>query len=105
MRSERAEAIEVRPQVERAYNEKIQYKLGRAIWSTGGCKSWYLDPRTGRNTTLWPGFAYKFRQATSIFSMDDYFAFTSAPGTTIAHTASPHSVHGSAQAAASADVT
>ncbi|MDP9650108.1 flavin-containing monooxygenase [Paraburkholderia caledonica] len=105
MRSERAEAIEVRPQVERAYNEKIQHKLGRAIWSTGGCKSWYLDPRTGRNTTLWPGFAYKFRQATSIFSMDDYFAFTSAPGTTNAHTASPHSVHGSAQAAASADVT
>ena len=66
---------------------------------------WYLDPGTGRNTTLWPGFAYKFRQATSIFSMDDYFAFTSAPGTTIAHAASPHSVHGSAQAAASADVT
>jgi len=79
MRDERADAIEVRPHVERTYNEQIQQKLGRAIWSTGGCKSWYLDPKTGRNTTLWPGFAYKFRQATSTFSMDDYLAYASAP--------------------------
>ncbi|MFM0003347.1 NAD(P)/FAD-dependent oxidoreductase [Paraburkholderia dipogonis] len=79
MRAERADAIEVRPQVERAYNERIQQKLGRAIWSTGGCKSWYLDPATGKNTALWPGFAYKFRQATSTFSMGDYLAYSPAP--------------------------
>ncbi|RFU44130.1 NAD(P)/FAD-dependent oxidoreductase [Paraburkholderia sp. DHOC27] len=78
MRSERAAAIEVRPQVERAYNERIQQQLGRAIWSTGGCKSWYLDPNTGNNTTLWPGFAFRFRQATRRFSMEDYFAYAPA---------------------------
>jgi cation diffusion facilitator CzcD-associated flavoprotein CzcO len=76
MKTERTAAIEVRPQVERAYNEQIQQRLGRAIWSTGGCKSWYLDPKTGKNTTLWPGFAFRFRQATSTFSMGDYFAYT-----------------------------
>jgi cation diffusion facilitator CzcD-associated flavoprotein CzcO len=78
MQRERAAAIEVRPQVERVYNEQIQQKLGRAIWSTGGCKSWYLDPRTGKNTTLWPGFAFRFRQATRRFSMGDYFAYAPA---------------------------
>jgi hypothetical protein len=79
MRDDCADAIEVRPHVERTYNEQIQQKLGRAIWSTGGCKSWYLDPKTGKNTTLWPGFAYKFRQATRTFRMDDYLAYSSTP--------------------------
>ncbi|CAH2923957.1 MAG: Cyclohexanone monooxygenase (EC [uncultured Paraburkholderia sp.] len=106
MQSERAEAIEVRPQVERAYNEQIQQKLARAIWSTGGCKSWYLDPRTGKNTTLWPGFAYRFRQATRTFSMDDYFAYSPAPQTVNAHAAAPSSarVHANT-AAASAEAS
>ncbi|WP_027800027.1 flavin-containing monooxygenase [Paraburkholderia dilworthii] len=102
MRAERAEAIEVRPHVERAYNERIQQKLGRAIWSTGGCKSWYLDPKTGRNTTLWPGFAYKFRQATSTFSMDDYFAYAPASPTVSMHAVSSQSAHAHGNAAASA---
>ncbi|MBW0448195.1 NAD(P)/FAD-dependent oxidoreductase [bacterium M00.F.Ca.ET.228.01.1.1] len=104
MQSQRAEAIEVRPQVEHAYNQQIQQKLGRAIWSTGGCKSWYLDPRTGKNTTLWPGFAYRFRQATSTFSMDDYFAYSPAPQVATTQAAAPHSarVHGNAAAAESA---
>ncbi|MEQ5843367.1 NAD(P)/FAD-dependent oxidoreductase [Paraburkholderia acidicola] len=75
MRTERATAVEVRPQVEHAYNEKIQKQLDRAIWSTGGCTSWYLDPRSGKNTTLWPGFTWRFRQATSSFSMGDYYAY------------------------------
>ncbi|CAG9241622.1 flavin-containing monooxygenase [Paraburkholderia caribensis] len=79
MQRENAAAIEVRPQVERDYNERIQQKLGRAIWSVGGCKSWYLDPRNGRNTTLWPGFAYRFRKATSTFRLDDYYAYAHAP--------------------------
>jgi cation diffusion facilitator CzcD-associated flavoprotein CzcO len=87
MRSERAAAIEVRPHVERAYNERIQQQLGRAIWSIGGCKSWYLDPNTGKNTTLWPGFTWRFRRATSTFSMDDYFAY--APTAPTAQPAMP----------------
>jgi hypothetical protein len=58
--------------VEARYNERIQSKLGRAIWSVGGCKSWYLDPRNGRNTTLWPGFTWRFRRATAHFSLADY---------------------------------
>ncbi|WP_322062790.1 NAD(P)/FAD-dependent oxidoreductase [Paraburkholderia sp. J63] len=72
MKQDRADAIEVREQVEARYNARIQEKLARAIWSVGGCKSWYLDPRNGKNTTLWPGFTWRFRQATAHFSMADY---------------------------------
>ncbi|MBI0329961.1 flavin-containing monooxygenase [Burkholderia plantarii] len=78
MERERAEAVEVRPLVEADYNRRLQQRLGRAIWSTGGCKSWYLDPRSGRNTTLWPGFTWRFRQATAHFSIADYQAYLAA---------------------------
>lgn len=75
MRVERSEAVEVRPLVEAQFNHDLQGRLKKAIWSTGGCKSWYLDPRTGKNTTLWPGFTWRFRQATARFSMADYHAY------------------------------
>ncbi|WP_345814675.1 NAD(P)/FAD-dependent oxidoreductase [Paraburkholderia sp. PREW-6R] len=95
----RVAAIEVRPHVERAYNERIQQKLGRAIWSTGGCTSWYLDPKTGRNTTLWPGFAYRFRQAARTFRMTDYLAYVPAPRAVNAPTDSPQPVQAGGHAA------
>jgi cation diffusion facilitator CzcD-associated flavoprotein CzcO len=65
-------ALEVCSGVERAYNARIQRRLSRAVWTAGGCKSWYLDPRSGRNTVLWPGFAFRFRQATRVFRREDY---------------------------------
>lgn len=64
--------VEVKPQVESAYNLRLQEKLKRAIWSTGGCQSWYLDPRTGKNTTLWPGSTWRFKQLTRHFALKDY---------------------------------
>lgn len=75
MKADKADSIEVRPQVEARYNERIQQKLGRAVWSVGGCKSWYIDPRNGKNTTLWPGFTWRFRRATARFSIADYQVF------------------------------
>ncbi|WP_017905871.1 flavin-containing monooxygenase [Pseudomonas asplenii] len=72
MRDQRIRALEVRPQVERQYNSRLQQQLKRAIWSTGGCRSWYLDPRTGKNTTLWPGSTWRFRQVTRHFELRDY---------------------------------
>ena len=45
------------------YNADVQAKLGRSVWNSGGCRSWYLDA-AGRNTTLWPDFTFRFRRAT-----------------------------------------
>lgn len=52
-------SIEVRPSVERAYNEEIQRKLAGSVWNTGGCASWYLDAN-GRNSTIFPGFTWQY---------------------------------------------
>ena len=40
------------------------------MWASG-CKSWYVND-SGKNTTLWPGFTFRYRQATSSFKLADY---------------------------------
>ncbi len=57
--STRARALDVRPEAQRAYNDRLQERLERLVWSEGGCVSWYLDDQ-GRNRTLWPGFTFEF---------------------------------------------
>ena len=66
-----ASTVEVRPEVEAAYNEHVQSQMARTVWSTGGCASWYVDAH-GRNTSLWPDFTFVFRQKTHRFHAGDY---------------------------------
>jgi len=54
----RADAIEVSEAAQRRYNDALQRRLHRAVWSEGGCDSWYLDA-AGVNRTLWPGFTFE----------------------------------------------
>jgi len=61
MRLSRVAAVEPRPDVQQAYNDRLQRVMAGTVWSTGGCSSWYLD-RHGRNTTLWPGSTFSFRR-------------------------------------------
>ena len=52
--------LEATPQAQATYNAALQAKLSRSVWVQGGCTSYYLDD-TGRNSTLWPERAAKFR--------------------------------------------
>jgi NAD(P)-dependent dehydrogenase (short-subunit alcohol dehydrogenase family) len=72
MQRHRIASVDVKPAVESLYNQQLQDKLKRTIWNTGGCQSWYLDPRTGKNTTLWPGSTWRFKQVTRQFALKDY---------------------------------
>jgi cyclohexanone monooxygenase len=63
--------FEVRPEVQRRYNQRLQSHMQRTIWKTGGCASWYLD-KHGNNTTLWPSFTFVFRQLTRRFDVAAY---------------------------------
>jgi cation diffusion facilitator CzcD-associated flavoprotein CzcO len=67
----RAAAVEVRPEVQRAFNDELQDKMRGTVWTAGNCHSWYLDD-TGRNTTLWPGYTFGFRRRTRQFEPADY---------------------------------
>jgi cation diffusion facilitator CzcD-associated flavoprotein CzcO len=64
-------AADVRGDVEAAFNTKLQERLARTVWQTGGCKSWYQDVN-GRNTTLWPGYTFDYVWRTRKAKLQDY---------------------------------
>ncbi|MBW4720683.1 NAD(P)/FAD-dependent oxidoreductase [Saccharothrix sp. SC076] len=66
-----ADEIDVRPDVQARFNRRLQRKLGRGVWTEGGCKSWYLDAR-GVNRTVWPGFTWRYWMRTRKVRAEDY---------------------------------
>jgi cation diffusion facilitator CzcD-associated flavoprotein CzcO len=64
-------AIEPREDVQAAFNAQIDERMQGTVWMTGGCASWYID-RTGRNSTLWPDFTWKFRRRAMQFDEHEY---------------------------------
>ena len=71
MRAQRLALVDVRADAQARYNDTIQARLARTVWSTGGCTSWY-QTRDGKNTTLWPGFTFEFRLRTRRWDPTDY---------------------------------
>ena len=63
--------VEVRPEVQAAFNDDVQRRMRRTVWTRGGCASWYIDAK-GRNTTLWPSFTLPFRERTRRFDPSSY---------------------------------
>ena len=78
MDAARAGAFDVREDVQRSFNSELQRKLDGTVWTSGGCVSWYLDEH-GRNSTVWPGFTWPFRQRTRRFDPSDYELRPRAP--------------------------
>jgi cation diffusion facilitator CzcD-associated flavoprotein CzcO len=71
MRRGGAGRIEVRREAQEAYNAKLQERMERTVWTTGGCSSWYIDSK-GKNTTIWPDFTFRFWNATRRFDPEAY---------------------------------
>ncbi len=72
--------VDVKPDVQDRFVKQTQTRLEGTVW-TSGCKSWYIND-SGKNTTLWPGFTFKYRRITSAFEMNDYAVKTRHTGTT-----------------------
>ncbi|MFF3414861.1 flavin-containing monooxygenase [Streptomyces sp. NPDC002698] len=64
-------ALDARPAAVDAWNHKVQERMKRTVWNTGGCTSWYLDAN-GVNTTVWPGTTTEFRGATRRVDLGEY---------------------------------
>jgi cation diffusion facilitator CzcD-associated flavoprotein CzcO len=77
MRARGASRVEVRSEVQEAYNVELQRRLARSVWNTGGCSSWYIDAN-GRNSTAWPSYTWRFWLRTRRFKPGDYHLRVSA---------------------------
>ena len=66
-------ALEVSGAAEDAYAREMTVRSIDRPW-TAGCSNWYVDPRSGRQSLLWPGRATEFRQRFATFDPAPYEA-------------------------------
>jgi cation diffusion facilitator CzcD-associated flavoprotein CzcO len=60
------------PAAQKEYVESIYKRSAGTVWLDGGCSSWYLHPKSGRLTALWPDFMSQFRKENGTFSPNGY---------------------------------
>lgn len=65
-----AGAIEVKPEVQSAFDEGVQARLADHVWSS--CESWYRLDGDGRNTNNWPGYVFEYVRATKRLRPSEY---------------------------------
>jgi cation diffusion facilitator CzcD-associated flavoprotein CzcO len=70
MKRSGAATVEVRAEASERFNERLEKQHEGTVWTTG-CSSWYLDD-TGRNSTIWPDWTWRFRQKTARFDQTAY---------------------------------
>jgi hypothetical protein len=62
-------AVEPTTVARQTYAAEVDELGAGSVWTTGGCKSWYLNGN-GRNTNIWPGATIDFRRRTLHFEPD-----------------------------------
>ena len=62
LRRSGARWLEVRADVQSAFNEEVQRRLADSVW-TAGCNSWYQN-ESGKVTNNWAGFVTEYRRRT-----------------------------------------
>ena len=67
--------VEPKEHMAAKWTRELQAKLPSTVWGSG-CSSWYLNAE-GQNTTIWPDFTFKYRQATRRFDPRDHRISTS----------------------------
>jgi cation diffusion facilitator CzcD-associated flavoprotein CzcO len=71
MRRHGVATLEPRAEAQAAYVAEVDRRMTGTVWVTGGCASWYLD-RTGRNSTIWPDFTWRFRRRAARLDPSEY---------------------------------
>jgi cation diffusion facilitator CzcD-associated flavoprotein CzcO len=66
-----AARVEVKREAMEAFLAEIDRLSEGTVWTSGGCKSWYLDA-TGRNSTLWPTYTFRYQRRMERFDPGEY---------------------------------
>jgi cation diffusion facilitator CzcD-associated flavoprotein CzcO len=64
-------SLDVRGDVQAAFNDDLRERLKSTVWTSGGCGSWYLDA-DGGTSVIWPGYTWQFRRALRAFDPQAY---------------------------------
>lgn len=75
---QKTDIVKLRPEAEIADINTTQERLKKLVWSSG-CTSWALDPKNGRNVTMYPDFQFKYWLRSIFIPRRDFEYFTSQP--------------------------
>ncbi len=64
--------FEAKAEAEEEFMDHIHEVAEGTVWLDGGCRSWYIDERSGRLTVIWPDFPHIFREENSQFRPSVY---------------------------------
>jgi cyclohexanone monooxygenase len=70
MRRKQLTSVEIHAGAQSKYNARLQERLAKTVWAAD-CDSWYKS-KSGKNTTLWPGFTFEFKWRLRKFDADAY---------------------------------
>lgn len=70
LQREGARTMNLRPDVQRTFNARLQHDMQRSVWASG-CHSWY-QTKSGKVTAIWPGFTFSFRRRTRRVRVKEY---------------------------------
>jgi cation diffusion facilitator CzcD-associated flavoprotein CzcO len=71
MKQRGVRSIEPSVAAETSFVSSVERRMRGTVWVAGHCRSWYLD-RTGRNSSLWPDFTWRFRRRLRRLVRGDY---------------------------------
>jgi hypothetical protein len=78
LRRRGADWLDLEPEAQRRYNERLQGALRGTVWSSG-CTSWYQQA-DGRNFTLWPWSTVRYWLTTRRIDAEAYRFATATAG-------------------------
>jgi cation diffusion facilitator CzcD-associated flavoprotein CzcO len=70
LQSRKADWLDVRPDAQQRFNERVQRALEGTVWSSG-CASWYQQS-DGKNFTIWPWSTWRYWLQTRRIKVEHY---------------------------------
>lgn len=73
MKKNKIDVIEPKEEAQQKFVDMSDENMKGTVW-TQGCDSWYLD-KSGRNSTLWPGYTFSFWRMATRLNPEDYYGY------------------------------
>lgn len=72
-------AVQISMEAEDEFFDHVQRRSTGTVWTSGGCKSWYLNPESGSLTAIWPDMMNRYRSMFARVDQNDFDPIPAPP--------------------------